>query len=139
MPQGYPAPVNPLGVVVPGTPENEAWVRGAGRAGDAVRDAIGQVFANQSRGDAERPVPDATPGPRTRGRTTQWEKPGGMTEADIDFDNKHPANVRPLPGGGRVGDLSDGRKIIVRPNNTDGRPTLEIQDGPKRIKVRYGQ
>ncbi len=87
---------------------------------------------------AEPPVPGAAPGRQTKGPTRQWEKPGGMPEANKDFDAKKPKNVRPLPGGGRVGDLPDGRKIIVRPDSTDGRPTLEIQDGKKRDKVRYG-
>jgi len=86
----------------------------------------------------EPPVPGATPGRNTKGATTQWEKPGGMVDADRDFDARHPENVQPLPGGGRVGDLPDGRKIVVRPHSTDGRPTLEIQDGKRRDKVRYG-
>lgn len=132
---GYPVPFSPLGVFVPGSSENEAWTRGTER----VLGAIGRAFANQSRASmAEPPVPDAIPGRETRGRTAQWKKPGGMAEADSDFDGKHPENVRSLPGGGRVGDWPDGRKIIVRPNSTDGRPTLEIQDGSSRIKVRYG-
>jgi hypothetical protein len=93
--------------------------------------------AGPSSGSSEPPVPGATPGRKTKGPTTQWEKPGGIAEADRDFDAMHPKNVKPLPGGGRVGDLPDGRKIIVRPHSTDGRPTLEIQDGRKRDKVRY--
>jgi len=88
---------------------------------------------------SEPPVSGATPGRKTKGPTTQWEKPGGLDEADRDFDAKQPKNVKPLPGGGRAGELPDGRKINVRPESSSrGRPTLEIQDGRKRVKVRYG-
>jgi hypothetical protein len=86
----------------------------------------------------ESPVPDATPGRETKGRSTLWEKPGGMPEADRDFDRLSPGGVRDLPNGGRVGTLPDGRTIIVRPDSTDGgRPTVEIQSGKNREKVRY--
>ncbi|MCX7513169.1 RHS repeat domain-containing protein [Frateuria hangzhouensis] len=86
----------------------------------------------------EAPVPGAMPGKSTKGRTTQWEKPGGMAEAEKDFRDKNPSGVRELPGGGTVGTLPDGRTIIVRPTSTDGRPTLEIQSGKNKTKVRYG-
>lgn len=84
------------------------------------------------------PVPGATPGRKTKGRTTQWVKPGGMSDADRDFDNLGPTGIRDLPDGGRTGTLPDGRSVNVRPDSTDGRPTLEIQDGKRRDKIRYG-
>ncbi|MDB5801456.1 MAG: repeat-associated core protein [Rhodocyclales bacterium] len=84
------------------------------------------------------PVPGAAPGTETKGRSKQWDKPGGMSDADKDFDSKGPRDIVPLPDGGRRGTLPDGRPINVRPNSTDGRPTLEIQDGKNKIKVRYG-
>ncbi|NMG68150.1 hypothetical protein GPA19_24785, partial [Azoarcus indigens] len=90
-----------------------------------------------SAGSKEPPVPGATLGDKTKGRTTQWEKGGGMDEANRDFDAKGPADVVPLPDGGRRGTLPDGRQINVRPDSTDGRPTLEIQNGKNRDKVRY--
>jgi hypothetical protein len=86
----------------------------------------------------EPPVPDATPGRETKGRTTQWEKGGGMDQADRDFDSLNPQNVKPLPDGGRRGTLDGGRNVNVRPDSSDGRPTLEIQNGRNRDKVRYG-
>ncbi|SFN01061.1 SpvB/TcaC N-terminal domain-containing protein [Dokdonella immobilis] len=93
---------------------------------------------NADSGETAPPVPGAKPGRETRGRTTQWEAPGGMTEADRDFDGKQPTGVRTLPNGGRVGKLPDGSTIVVRPNSSDGRPTLEIQHGKTSDKVRYG-
>jgi hypothetical protein len=59
-----------------------------------------------------------------------------MSEADKDVDDKKPIDVIALPNGGRRGILPDGRQINVRPDSSDGRPTLEIQDGKNRIKVR---
>jgi RHS repeat-associated protein len=84
------------------------------------------------------PVPGATPGRETKGRTTQWDKGGGMDEANRDFDAKGPKDVVPLPDGGRRGTLPDGRQINVRPDSSGKVPTLEIQDGKNRDKVRYG-
>jgi hypothetical protein len=66
-------------------------------------------------------------------------KPDGTIDtANDDFDNLSPTDVKDIPGG-RVGKLPDGRSVVVRPDSTDGRPTLEIQDGRERIKVRYGR
>ncbi len=111
-----------------------------------LRDLIfNQSSEDKSKGETvsgsgkEPPVPGATPGRPTKGRTTQWEKGGGIDEANNDFDRKGPRDVTPLPDsdGGRRGVLPDGRKINVRPDSGDGRPTLEIQDGKNRDKVRY--
>jgi hypothetical protein len=87
----------------------------------------------------EPPVDGATPGRETKGPTTQWEKDGGMEDANRDFDSMNPGDVMELPNGGRRGTLPNGRKVVVRPDSTDGRPTLEIQNGKKRDKVRYGK
>lgn len=99
-----------------------------------LSDRGGNTMSATASGDP--PVPDATPGDDTKGRTSQWEKSGGQAQADKDFDNLHPTNVRPIPGG-RTGTLPDGRSVNVRGSSSDGRPTLEIQDGSNRIKVRY--
>ena len=85
------------------------------------------------------PIPGTSPGRPTRGPTDQREKPGDYGTANDDFDNLSPTDVRDNPRGGRIGTLPDGRKIIVRPNSKEGRPTVEIQNGKSRIKVRYGQ
>jgi len=38
-----------------------------------------------------------------------------------------------------TGELPDGRRVNVRDHSSDGRPTLEVQEGKNRIKVRYGE
>ena len=38
-----------------------------------------------------------------------------------------------------TGELHDGRKVNVRDQSSDGRPTLEVQEGKNQIKVRYGE
>jgi hypothetical protein len=38
----------------------------------------------------------------------------------------------------KIGKLPDGRIVTVRNKSIDGRPTLEIFDGTKSIKIRYG-
>ena len=81
---------------------------------------------------------DAKPGHETKGRTKQWNKTGGIDDANDDFDSLNPQNVKEIPGG-RTGKLPDGRKINVRDHSSDGRPTLEIQDGKNKIKIRYGE
>jgi RHS repeat-associated protein len=133
-------------IYVTGSPEQRAQIDRAitwigERASDRIRSQTGLIFnegkESTGAGSSEPPVPGATPGRETKGRTTQWEKPGGMPEANKDFDDKGPKDVVDLPGGGRTGTLPDGRPINVRPNSKDGRPTLEIQSGKNRDKVRY--
>ena len=68
----------------------------------------------------------------------QWNKTGGIDDANDDFDSLNLQNVKEIPGG-RTGKLPDGRKINVRDHSSDGRPTLEIQDGKNKIKIRYGE
>ncbi|MES9867176.1 MAG: RHS repeat-associated core domain-containing protein [Candidatus Thiodiazotropha sp. LLP2] len=84
----------------------------------------------------------ASPGDETKGRTANWDKPGGMDQADNDFDKLVPNGAKPIDDSGdrsrgRKGVMEDGRKVNVRPNSSDGRPTLEIQNGKNRTKVRY--
>ncbi|RJP74810.1 MAG: RHS repeat-associated core domain-containing protein, partial [Desulfobacteraceae bacterium] len=85
------------------------------------------------------PIPDTEPGRSTKGRTDQRTKPGDIETANGDFDRLNPTDVKDIPYGGRRGILPDGRKINVRPNSSDGRPTIEIQNGKRRIKIRYGR
>lgn len=84
------------------------------------------------------PIPDTRLGKKTRGPTDQREKDGDIDTANNDFNNLGLSDVRDIPGIGRVGTLPDGRTVIIRPTSSDGRPTIEIQDGRSRTKVRYG-
>ncbi|MCY1523002.1 RHS repeat-associated core domain protein [compost metagenome] len=84
------------------------------------------------------PVPGAEKQPgKTRGPSEIWTKPGGKDESNKDFDTLNPSDITEIKGGGRTGTLPDGRRVIVRRESSDGRPTLEIQEGRSRIKVRY--
>jgi len=65
-----------------------------------------------------------------------YQRPGGMDQADKDFDSLNPSDVKPIPGG-RVGKLPDGTPINVRDRSTDGRPTLEVDRPGSKIKIRY--
>ncbi|WP_054785727.1 RHS repeat domain-containing protein [Pseudovibrio denitrificans] len=97
-----------------------------------------EVDANGKKKAQDPPVPGAKPGQKTKGRTQQWEKPGDFQDALKDYKDKNPEKVKSLPDGGEVGKLPDGRMINVRPYSSDNRPTIEIQDGKNRIKIRYG-
>ena len=85
----------------------------------------------------------AKPGNKTKGLTTQYEKTGGYGQAEKDFYSldleKGSVRDRTDEKGKRIktGRLRDGRNVNVRENSTEGHPTLEIQSGKNRIKVRY--
>ncbi len=85
------------------------------------------------------PIPGTTPGRKTKGRAKQFEKPGDFDTAVGDFEDLNPTGVNDLPNGGLIGVLPNGDRINVRPGSTDGRPTIEIQHGKNKIKIRYGQ
>ncbi|MCP9496890.1 MAG: hypothetical protein MSG64_20930 [Pyrinomonadaceae bacterium MAG19_C2-C3] len=71
----------------------------------------------------------------------QFSKPGGVNQANRDFDSlTQGAKVQSRPGGIRTAELGDGTKVIVRPSSSGGKPTLEVQPprgGGRPIKVRY--
>ncbi|MCC6624974.1 MAG: hypothetical protein IT385_27250 [Deltaproteobacteria bacterium] len=81
---------------------------------------------------------DARPGRVTKGRSRQWEKTGGLQQAQDDFDALAPRDVREIPDG-RIGELSDGRTVVVRSKSTDKRPTLEVQSKNSKVKIRYDE
>jgi RHS repeat-associated protein len=87
----------------------------------------------------EPPVPGAKPVRETKGKTKIWDKGGGLDTANEDFDNAEPTEVFAPKPGIRVGKLPNGDRIIVRPNSSDGRPTVEIQNpnGRKTDEIRY--
>lgn len=71
------------------------------------------------------------------GRSKQYEKPGGYSDALKDFKTLEVSEIKDIPDG-KTGKLPDGRAINVRTKSEDGRPTLEIIDANKRTKIRYG-
>lgn len=80
---------------------------------------------------------DATPGKVSSSR--QYSKQGGLEQANKDFDAlTQGAKVQDRGGGLRTSELPDGTKVIVRPNSSGGKPTLEFQPPTgKTTKVRY--
>ena len=55
---------------------------------------------------------------------------GGVAKAIEDFNSLNLENVKDIStvaGPGKVGNLSDGTKVVVRPISKEGIPTLEFQ------------
>ena len=100
-----------------------------------------KAYLSQKHGSGRQPgacpIPGVTPGRKTRGPSDIYTKPGGFDTANGDFDALSPNGVSDKGGGIRVGTLDDGRTIVVRPDSTDGSPTIEIQSGRNKTKVRY--
>ncbi|MFF8803051.1 MULTISPECIES: hypothetical protein [unclassified Methylobacterium] len=73
--------------------------------------------------------------PTLKDGTEQYKKPGGMSAADADFDSMQPGNVKSPGGNVRIGELSDGTQVVVRPRSV---PSLEINppNAPPAI-IRY--
>ncbi len=80
----------------------------------------------------------ATPGPKTKGRSTIWNKNGGLTQAESDFNALSLNDITDIPGVGTRGTLSNGDTVVLRPTSNSGMPTLEIQSGGRYTKYRYG-
>ncbi|EGY53366.1 hypothetical protein HMPREF9371_0416 [Neisseria shayeganii 871] len=55
---------------------------------------------------------------------------------NTEFDSLNLNNVKVLSVG-RVGEMQDGTRVVVRSVSSDGRPTLEIQSSPRKIEIRY--
>ena len=90
--------------------------------------------------DRPRGVPSTSGNSATGGppeEDGQNEKNGGFNQANKEFDNLGLTNIRDIPNIGRVGQLKDGTKVVVRNKSSDGRSTLEIQSSPKKIEIRY--
>lgn len=85
-------------------------------------------------------------GRKTSGRATQYEKSGDFDSALNDFYSLNPTNVQKRDNGTITGTLPDGRNVNVRPQSSgknnqgqaSGYPTLEIQNGKNKTKIRYG-
>lgn len=81
---------------------------------------------------------DKTKDHDTMGNTHIYDGEGGYEAAEEDFNKLNEGEVTEYANGTKVGHLPDGTTINVRPQSSDGRPTLEIQgSGQHKIKIRY--
>ncbi|HFP7194857.1 TPA: RHS repeat-associated core domain-containing protein, partial [Salmonella enterica subsp. enterica serovar Enteritidis] len=129
------------------TEDSEDSDAGYGEKGDSTDSGHGVSGAedNESGSDSDATTVDdliatSSKGEQTTGRSRLYERPGGIDEANKDFDNLSPSDVKDIDNNyvtGRVGTLPDGRTVIVRDGSSDGRPTLEVQSGKNKIKFRY--
>lgn len=79
---------------------------------------------------------NTTARPATKGRARQYDKDGGFSQANADFDSMKLNNIRNIPDG-RVGKMNNGTMVNVRSVSSGKEPTLEIQIPKKPIKIRY--
>lgn len=110
--------------------------------GDKIADAV----FTESADPIEAILKGASNGDKTKGKSKNFDKLGGMDEANDDFDSAvDPDTIESITdskgGEGRRGTVNDGsgRKINVRPNSTDGRPSIEVTNGKRKTKIRYGK
>lgn len=87
-------------------------------------------------------VNGATPGKNSK--SVQYQKSGGIDEANADFDSlTKGVDVKDQGNGIRSATLSDGRTISVRPNSNQGSATIQISPAKgnpgKKTKVRYDE
>lgn len=85
--------------------------------------------------------------PSAGGRSVKIEKSGGFSQANVDFDALGLSNVSkvrmPNGGAGRMGELPDGARVVVKTTSSDrninhtSQPTLELQYRDGYINVRY--
>lgn len=82
-------------------------------------------------------IKKAKPARETKGRTTQYELPGGFKKALEDFESLQPTQLTRDDPDMKIGTLRDGRTVVARTESDYGTPTLEIQSGKNKIKFRY--
>jgi hypothetical protein len=93
---------------------------------------VGEILKDATSGNASKPGMGSN----------QFGKPGGMAQANRDFDRlTEGLTVKEHGGGIRSAQLSDGSTISVRPSSGQGSPTIQINpaNGDNPIKIRYGQ
>lgn len=80
-------------------------------------------------------------GRKTKGRTTQYRRDGGNEQLREDFNyliHSEGVDVSVKEGGVTVGELDDGRKVVMREGSKDdSRSVLVIQDRKNKTKFRY--
>ncbi len=84
---------------------------------------------------------DSVDNTKSKWRTINKEKTGGIEQANKDFDKLKLKDVKDIYtqdyGKGKVGKLDEGHNVTVREGSKTGGPTIEIQKGKKRYKYRY--
>jgi hypothetical protein len=112
-----------------------------GAVGGAGLRGVGSILAARNTLKVDDLIKGSKEGRGTKGRSFIYYRKGGFSQASKEFSRLKPSNIRKIKtsyGSGRVGELSGGRKAIVRPGSSNGGPsTLEIQEGKNRIKFRY--
>lgn len=118
---------------------------------EKAKPIVQQLEDNSTNADPNNPDPDdekadqakidqvlknTTARPATKGRARQYDKNGGINQANADFDSMALSNIRNIPNG-RMGKMKDGTMVNVRSTSSGKEPTLEIQIPKKPIKIRY--
>jgi hypothetical protein len=110
------------------------------RANEPLRGRAGSNSINRNLDDILR---NAKRGETKSSKVVQYEKTGGFSEANIDFNSLNPLNIRDISkpkNNIKTGITQDGLRITVRSYSKEGRPTIEIMlDSKRRIKIRYGK
>lgn len=73
-------------------------------------------------------------------KVKQFHKSGGTQQAEADFNQLTQGVKVQTRGQVKIAELENGVKVNVRPNSSQGSPTLEIQmpkGGGKDVKIRY--
>ena len=138
--------VDAAAVILPGVPGGAgAAIKGA-RAADDVVDAVKSAKVVDKATDANETTKfdsilnEAVKGDKTKGKSKIYRKQGGNSQAEKDFNKLDLTDVVEFNteyGKSKRGHDSQGNKIILRPGSSEGTPTIEMQKGKKRIKIRY--
>jgi len=108
--------------------EAEGWPAGA------AREVIG---GNSSRLRGLQDILEgASKGQRTKGRSLQFEKSGGIDQAYKDFQKLGVSEIRDISTG-KIGKLPDGRIVNVRAKSSAKVPTLEIYTPQNKSSVKF--
>lgn len=133
--------------IVAGPVVKSPFIQNQSDAGSSSDDSAGGG-TNSEAGTPGAPVDGATGGERVGKGPRIWNKPPSddpVGDANSVFYTKFPngENVADKGDGVRVGTLPDGKRVIVRPESSDGSgnvPTIEIQNsaGSNSLdKIRY--
>ena len=102
---------------------------------------VAQMAAKRGAATVGDILKDATPGNISKPGmgSSQYEKSGGLPQANSDFDALTKGRaVKNHPGGIRSSSFPDGSTVSVRPNSGQGAPTLQIDPvNGNPVKVRY--